>query len=341
MRPQEFHRDLERGKIHPLYYFYGSEKGLIGEAVTRIEEKALNPATREFNRELIDAGEEQISSILEKIHTLPIRSLWRLVVIRQADNAWKRDAAALLSYFENPNPSTCVVFTGEKVDLRVKFFQVLEKKGAVVAFYPPSPKEILDWVRVLAQRSGHPLSEETAAYLLDLVGPSLQGLNGEIQKIAASLQKGQKIEFADVEKLTEDTRMEGPFELPKAIGRLNLKEALRLFQKNWQQGDPPPLLLSLILRHLRSLHRAQEMRKKGLSDREIEANLHILPRQAADFWKQVRNVPPHFWEDTWKASLYADRALKSSRGDKGLLFEEYLWNLQAVVERKGLLEGRD
>jgi len=340
MKPQEFHRDLEKGKIHPLYYFHGPERGLIHEAVRRIEEKALNPATREFNRELIDAGEESSASILEKLHTLPLRSPWRLVIIRQADIVCKKEAAALISYLENPNPSTCAVFVGEKADLRLKFFQTLEKKGAVVAFYPPSPRETLEWLSVAAQQMGHLLSEEAAAFLVELTGPGLQDLKGEIEKIAASLPNGQKIGIEDIEKLTEDTRKESPFELPKALGQMDIKEALKRFQKNWQQGDSPTLLLSLIVRHFRNLHRAQEMRKKGASAREIEAALHIPPRQAADFWEQVRNLPPLFWRGAWETSLEADRTLKSSRGDRELIFEEYLWRLQALAGRKGVRAGR-
>ncbi len=340
MKPQEFYRELERNKIRPFYYFYGPERGLISEAIHRIGEKILNPLTREFNREIINAEGESSSSVLEKLHTLPLRSAWRLLIIRQADVAWKKDAAVLISYLENPNPSTCAIFTGEKADLRLKFFQMLEKKGAVVAFYSPSADEIFGWMLTAARQFGHSLSEEAGVLLLERIGPSLQDLKGEIQKIAASLQEGQEINLAEVEKLTEDNRRESPFELPKAIGRLDFKDALSLFQKNRQQGDSPTLLLSLVLRHLRNLYRAQEMRKKGVSDREIEKDLRILPRQANDFWEQVRRIPAHFWEEAWKVSMQVDRMLKSSRGEKELLFEEYLWRLSALAERKGLKGGR-
>jgi len=334
MRLQDFHLDLERGNILPLYYFYGPERSLINEALFRIEEKVLNPGAREFNREIVDAEEGGLQTILDKIHTLPLGSSRRLVVIRQADGMWKKPPSALLSYLEDPNPSTCVVLVGEKADLRMRFFQTLEKKGAAVAFYPPSSQEILRWLRGQAQQAGHSLSEDAASLLLELVGPNLQDLKGEIQKINSSLPKGQKIEAADIEKLTENTRWESPFELPRAIGRLDLKRILGLFRKAWQQGDSSPLLLALILRQLRMIRKAQELREKGTPLREIENRLHIHPREAAGFWEQVRKVPPLFWEEAWKLSLETDRALKSSRGDKEMLWEEYLWNLHRLGSRK-------
>jgi DNA polymerase-3 subunit delta len=334
MRLQDFHLDLERGNILPLYYFYGPERSLLNEALSRIEGKILNPATREFNREIVDGEEGGLQTILDKIHTLPLGSSRRLVVIRQADGMWKKPPSALLSYLEDPNPATCAVFVGEKADLRTRFFQTLEKKGAAVAFYPPSSPEILRWLRGQAQQAGHSLSEDAAVLLLELVGPNLQDLKGEIQKINSSLQKGQKIEAAHIEKLTENTRWESPFELPRAIGRLDLKKTLGLFRKAWQQGDSPSLLLALILRHLRMVCKARELREKGLPPREIENRLHIHPREAAGFWEQVRKLTPLFGEEAWKLSLETDRALKSSRGDKEMLLEDYLWNLQHLGSRK-------
>jgi DNA polymerase-3 subunit delta len=333
MKVQDFHFNLERGNILPLYYFYGPEKGLLNEALSRIEEKILNPTTREFNREIVDAEEEEWQTISDKIHTMPLGASRRLVIIRQAEGIWKKPASVLISYFEDPIPSTCAVFVGEKADLRMKFFQSLEKKGAAVGFYPPSDQEILRWLRGQAQQAGHTLSEDAASLLLELVGPNLQDLKAEIQKINSSLREGKKIEAADIEKLTENTRSESPFELPRAIGRFDLKRTLGLFRKTWQQGDAPPLLMALILRNLRMIRKAQGLKAKGLPSREIENRLHIHPREAPGFWEQVRKTPPHFWEDAWRLSLETDRGLKSSRGDKEMVMEEYLWSFYRLGKR--------
>jgi DNA polymerase III subunit delta len=334
MRSQEFHLELERGNILPLYYFYGPERNMIGEALSRIEEKILSPATREFNREIVDAEETGIQPILDKIHTLPLGASRRLVVIRQADGFWKKPSAALLSYFEAPTPSACAVFVGEKADLRTKFFTTLEKKGATVTFYPPSTQEIVRWLRAQGQQAGNPLSEEGAFLLLEMVGPNLQDLKAEIQKVCSSLPRGQKMESADIEKLTENTSLVSPFDLPKAVGRLDLKKALGLLRKALEQGEAPTLLLALVLRHLRMVRKAQEWRRKGISPRDIESRLRVHPREAAGFWEQVRIVPPLFWAEAWKISLETDRALKSSRGDKEMLLEEYLWNLNRLGRQK-------
>jgi DNA polymerase-3 subunit delta len=327
MKSQELFQEIDGGKILPLYYFYGPEEWLIEEALKKIKEKALNPATLDFNREVLDAEEDFPEAILGSLQVFPLNSPRRLVVIRQADVIWSKGPAPYFDYFANPNPSTCAVFIGEKVDLRTKFFQALEKNGAVVSFYPPYERELIRWIRFQAEQLGHSISDEALSLLLERIGPNLQELKLELQKL--TLQPGTKkfIQEEDVLALTEDIREESPFELPWAVGHLDWEKSLRLLRKNLQQGNPPLLLLSLILRQLRLIRRARELRVESCSKKEVETKLRILPQRANDFWKQVDKLSPSALEQIWPLTRETDLELKSSRLDKGLILEKYLWDL--------------
>ena len=166
---------------------------------------------------------------------------------------------------------------------------------------------------------------------MDRVGENLQELKLELQKL--SLQPGgmNRIGEKNVLALTEDTRNETPFELPLAVGRLHLKETMRLLKKNLQQGDPPLLLFSLIVRQLRLIRRAHELRANGFSKKEVEAKLKILHWRAEDFWGQVEKFPVSLLKQLWPLILETDQELKSNRSDKGLLLEKILWNLHLLA----------
>ncbi len=129
MKAQDFFHHLERGNLLPLYYFYGTERGLIDEALDRVEEKAIAPPTRDFNLKIFDAKEDPEETILDSLQVFPVRSPRTLIVIHQADSILRKESSPYTGYFSNPNPLTCLVFVGEKVDLRTKFFQALEKRG--------------------------------------------------------------------------------------------------------------------------------------------------------------------------------------------------------------------
>ncbi len=247
----------------PLYYFWGPEKWLVEDALKKVEAKALDPLTREFNREVLDGEEEAAETIIGSLQVFPIRSPWRMVIIRSADRIWKKTPSPFIDYFRNPNPQACAVFIGEKTDQRTKFFQALEDKGAIVAFFPPYEKELHRWVRSRAEQLGHPISEEASTLLLERIGSSLQDIQMELQKIILGKEPGKKIEEEDVLTMTEDTRSESLFDLPRAVGRLDSRESLRLLRKNLQQGEPPVLLFSLLVRQLRLIRRAKDLLVQG------------------------------------------------------------------------------
>ena len=340
MKASDFFREVRQGNLFLLCYFWGPEKWLIDEAVKRIEEKALVPATRDFNREILDAGETSAESILASLQAFPVRSPRRLVIIRQADQAWEKNPQPFLDYFQNPNPRTCAVFIGERADLRTRFFQTLEKKGIVVPFYPPFERELSRWIHTQAEQLGYSLTEDAVTLLVERVGANLREIQVELQKLALGKSPGKRVEEKDVLALTEDTRSESPFEFPQAVGRLNLRESLRLLHKNLQQGESPVLLFSLLVRQLRLIRRARNLRAEGLGKKEIEGKLRIHPRNAESFWRQAENFSPSLLESLWKRTLQADQRLKGSRAEKRLVLEEYLLGLLGPSPEGPQVKGR-
>jgi len=313
MNPNDFFREVRRGNLLPLYYFHGPERWLIEEALRKIEEKALSPGTRDFNREVLDAAETPPENILASLQAFPVRSPRRLVIIRMADPLWKKTPLPFVDYFQDPNPQACAVFIGEKADLRSRFFQALEKKGAVIAFHPPMERELNRWVRTQAEELGYSIAEEAAALLVERTGPNLREIRTELEKLTLGKLPRKRIEEEDILALTEDTRSESPFQLPQAVGRGNSCEALRVLRKNLQQGEPPVLLFNLVVRHLRMLQRARNLRAAGFSKKEVEGRIRIYPRQADEFWRQAEKFSPSRMENLWRAAMKADQRLKMSR----------------------------
>jgi DNA polymerase III subunit delta len=327
MRVQELFQELERGRILPLYYFYGPEKWLIEEALGKIKEKVLSPVCREFDSEVLDGEEQDAGKILGSLQTYPLRSSRRFVMIRRADFLWGKNPSPFIDYFAHLNPQTCAVFLGERADFRHSFFGALEKKGAVVSFAPLSEKEVMNWLSIRARRVGLTVTPQAILLLIDRVGTDLRELEGAVQKLALGQGAKREIGEEDILESTADIREESPFELPRAVGHMNLGKMVRLLQKNLEQGESPLLLLALITRQLRLLRKAQELRARGDSVKEVEKKLRIFPRIAKDFWEQVDRFPPSVFEKLWPITWRVDQNLKSSRLEKGLWLEEYLWGI--------------
>lgn len=327
MKFPDLFQQIAKGKILPLYYFYGPEKWLITEAIQKIKEKILNPATSDFNFKIFDGETDSEDTLWEGLQVFPVQSSHRLVIIRNAEALWKDQTVLLGKYLEDPNPFTCAIFWGEKPDPRMPFIRILERKGAVFPFYPLSEKELSRWVVNQVEQMGGQITEEAVFMLLNLVGDSLQDLYSEIQKLSLSC-RSKPIQIEDVQALAEDVRLSSPFELPRAVGHMDLPAILRGVKKNLQRGDSPLLLFSLILRQLRLIQKAKAMRATGLAKKEVEGKLKILPRFAGDFWKQVDEFPSSTAQAAfWAHALEADQGLKGGRLDKGLQLERFLLEL--------------
>ncbi len=332
MKAQDLFQDIRRGKIEPLYYFYGPERWFIKNVLERIRERVLTPATQDLNQQVFDAGEDSPDIILAALEIFPIASPQRMVVIHNADAIWKQHSAIFIHYFENLNPSTCAIFIGEKADSRAKFFRILAEKGKLVAFYPLSEREQTQWIRSQAKQLGNPITNEAITMLLERVGSSSAELNLELEKISLRKKRGQSIEEEDVVEMTGITRTETPFDLSRALGRTDWRYTVRLLHRNLEQGESPLFLLALVLRQLRLIWRAMEMQKTGCLKKEIESQLRIHPRTAHDFWKQVEDFPLSTLRELWPLTQKIDEALKSSRAPRGLLLERYLWDLCRIVK---------
>ncbi len=302
-----------------------------------MEEKLLDSATREFNREVLDGEEAEPEAIVSALQAFPLRSSRRLVIVRQAEGIGKKKTSSiLLEYFSDPNPRTCAVFIGEKADHRTKFLQALEGKGAIVAFYPPFEKDLLQWVHSRAEQLGNPISDQALFLLLERVGPGLQDLQTELEKLTLGREPGSRIEEENILAVTEDRRAGNPFEFAPAVGRLNAQEALRQLRRETRQGESAVFLFSLLVRHFRLLRKAKDLHAQGHSRREIEASLRIFSRGARDFWEQVDKFPLPLLEQLWPFTLKTDRNLNVSRCEKSLLLESYV--LRILLQCKESVE---
>ncbi len=326
MRPQELLEKISRGEICPFYYFYGPEVWLIEKTINRLKEKVLTIGNTDFNFAVFDAEYDADELILNNLLTFPINSSRRLAVIRSADIIWKSRAHVYLDYLSNPNPQSCAIFVGAKTDRRQKFFQILEREGALVAFYPLSVQEVKKWVSQRVAEAGRGITEEALSLLIELVGLDLTKLELEVQKLILGAIRGRPIDEDDVLTLSKDLRIENPFALARAVADLNLAKALSMLQKNLQQGEPPLLLLSLIARQLRLIWKAKELSNEGLPRREIEWQLKIAPYLAKDFWQQADKISLKKIKEFWPILERADLKIKTSRLPKGLILEECLWD---------------
>ena len=81
------------------------------------------------------------------------------------------------------------------------------------------------------KEKGKTLSEESADYLVEVVGDHLYDLDNALEKVFLSVGEKGTIELSDLEEITSEVKVSTVFDLTDAIGHQNLEKALGILGK--------------------------------------------------------------------------------------------------------------
>ncbi|GFE61265.1 DNA polymerase III subunit delta [Geobacter sp. AOG2] len=301
MTAQEFETAIGKGTIPPLCYLYGEETFLVERSVRQLLERAIDPSLKDFNFNVFYGNETKGVEILDAAQTLPMFAERRAVLVKRAD-ALKADVLdSLLPYVRNPAATTCLVFTGAKVDQRKKFFQELKKLGCLVEFKRLYDNKLSGFIQSEAVAHGKAIDPAGAGLLSQLIGNNLQELASQIEKLAVYCAARPRITVEDVRTIASSSKAFTAFELARFAGMRDLQNALKSLGALFRNGEDAPLMIGALTRHFRQLWRIRELLDRKVPQADIGRELNIHTFFLGELVQQAKNF---------------------SRGELGKLFEE-------------------
>ncbi len=312
MRYQDLIKEIETGKVKPVYLFSGEEEYLKEEALRKIKETLIKPEFSQFNYDLLSGKEISGTELLNRLLTLPVGGEKRLIVIRDAQKLNPSVEERIIEYLENPFHTSCLVLWAPKVDLRKKFYATIEKKEESVVFYPLKNRELSLWVRnYLAQRKKK-ISVDALDLLIERVGNNLGEMAGEIEKLLIHVEKRAEINLKDVENLVGIVKSHTIFELTDAIGKKREKEALGILSRMMDGGTSATEILYMIVRQFRLLLRIKNLLEKKFSENKIIQALALKPFVVKNLVSQAGNFSLEKLIESFENLLQAEVEIKSS-----------------------------
>ncbi|GAK61251.1 DNA polymerase III, delta subunit [Candidatus Vecturithrix granuli] len=324
----ELLKHLDQGMIKPVYLFQGQETFLIEECVERLKQTLIPPESADFNVDKF-AGKDMVAAdVLDLAQTIPFLSKWRLIIVTDIDDLSAEAQKQMLPYLSHPNPSTCLVFTGSKLDSRTKFAQVLKKAGEIVQFWKLFDRDLPQWISARAKLYGCRISLQTAAYLSEVVGNELRQLDNELKKVVA-YASDKELTPAVVERVVGNVRERDIFEMIDAVSTGNLVDALRILRQLLTEGEEPLKILALLSRQFRLLWKTKVhlVEQKSLSVTQIANKIGVSPKLAENLQKQVQRFSQIKLKQGLKRLYEVDLALKSSTNSPNILLEDLLIDL--------------
>jgi DNA polymerase-3 subunit delta len=321
---------IERGEVAPIYCLHGAERYLVDRCLGAIRAAVLGgkaAAFAAFNQDVYDLKETSIDTIINTARTLPMMAPRRLVVAKGIDGAKADTLAPLTDYAADPNPQTCLVLVGDKIDTRFKAFQVLRKAGFLHEFPALRDRELGAWITREAKQRKQAITAEAVAALAESAGPELGRIAQALEQLSLYVDTRGSITLDDVEALIPETRQRSVFELTKAIGDGDGTRALRILANMFRNREPALRVEFMLARQLRQIWRAKELSAQGAGRDQIASAIGVPPFFLDDILAPARRMSHQALARGFERLYQVDRALKSSRVDGELLLSRLVEQL--------------
>ena len=332
------------GSFERVYYLRGKDDFLKESRVRELMDAVLEPATREFNLEVL-RGDEVAADLLDTVlATPPMFAERRLVVLRDVSALKKGARAALMAYLAKPAADLVLLL----VDPAGETDDEIAAAAVVEPFDGLTDRAIPGWIVEHARTAlGVTVGKSSAVLLYEAVGADLAALASELDKLA-SYTAGGAIDDEAVRAVVGVRSGETMPDLIDAVAERNASKALSLIPVVLAQPKANAVTFIMALAtQMGAIAWGRAARDRGVPAAGIDRGLFALLKEGKAFtgrkWGDAvaawqRAIPRWTSAELTRAMnelLAADIAAKESRvSSEEQLVTSLVLSLCANPERK-------
>lgn len=238
--------------LAPVYMVLGKDDFQRKQAYSRLIYHLLGDKNDLMSLRVFEDDKIDIGQVISELHSLAFFSTKRVIVVHHAENMLKAATEKLLSYYENPSPSTYLVLTASSISGATSFYKKTEVVGVILDIPEEKPwekeKTLKDWIDQKIASHGKKIDLLANQQLLKQVGTDQAILNQEMDKLICYVGDRPQITAQDVSEICIKVNVENVWQLGEAIFRRDGATALRIAIALIQDGTP----LLILLRQIRT-----------------------------------------------------------------------------------------
>lgn len=284
--------DIKNGIIKPIYFLMGDEPYYIDKISDFIQNNVLSEEEKGFNQMVLYGRDVSIDDIVSNSKRYPMMAERQVVIVKEAQDL-SRSIEKLVSYAENPQPTTVLVinYKYKKIDKRKALYKTLKKNNVVFESKKLYDNQVADWIRRTLSPKGYAIAPKAAQMLVEFLGTDLSKISNELEKLQLIIPKDTQITPALIEENIGISKDYNNFELRKAIGyknSLKVYQIINYFADNPKDNPMPKTVSSLFgffsqLLHLHGLH--------DKSPRSVASSLKVNPYFVNEYLTAASNYP--------------------------------------------------
>ena len=291
-RIRQIVEDITSGNTKPIYFLMGEEAFYIDKISDYIENNILSEEEKGFNQMVLYGRDVSIEEIVANAKRFPMMSEKQVVIVKEAQDL-SRTIEKLVSYAENPQPTTILVFCYKykSLDKRKKLSKVIAKNGCLFESKKLYENQVGDWIGQELKGKGYQIDPKAEQMLVEFLGTDLSKINNELEKLMLVLPKGTLISAIHIEENIGISKDFNNFELRKAVGEKQIVKANQIAYYFAQNPKSNPLIMTISL--LNSFF-TQLLLYHGLKDKgkiNVSKMLRINPYFVVEYQNAARNYP--------------------------------------------------
>ena len=338
-------------KKSPIIFLFGQEEFLIGEALEKLINSYFPNKKNTYDFDLLDGGEIDERTIVERCSSFPMMSEKRLVVVKNTEKLFtgrskKADRnSSLAKYLSSPSVFSTLVFVAfidtfsgigaglagknkakfEKMIEQAKYpYNILLKNYDWIEFPKLYDNQIITWIRERFKIYGKQISQEAANLLFALTSGELRDIANEVEKICLFVGDSKEITLDDISKVTGNRRTNNVFELQKAIGVKNIALANEILFNMLATERQEMLIITMLTRYFIAIWKVQELLQKTKDSKEIADAIGVNSYFIKDYIEPAKIYSNKATENAIISLCEADFELKSSGGNNILTLQNLI-----------------
>jgi DNA polymerase-3 subunit delta len=284
--------DIKNGNIKPIYFLTGEEPYYIDKISDYIEENILDETDKGFNQQVMYGRDSTIEDIVSAAKRYPMMAERQVIIVKEAQDLSK-NIENLVSYAENPQPTTVLVlnYKYKKLDKRKKLHKAIAKTGLIYESKKLYENQVSDWIRRVLSGKKYQIEPKASQMLVEFLGTDLSKISNELDKLMIILPIESIINDKHIEDNIGISKDFNNFELRKAVGEKNILKANRIinyFSEN-PKNNPTVMTISLLNSYFTQLLLFHGLQDKSKSS--VAKALGLNPYFVDEYFLAGRNYP--------------------------------------------------
>ncbi|MER3317099.1 DNA polymerase III subunit delta [Flagellimonas lutimaris] len=245
---KEIVSEINNGNPKPIYFLMGEEPYYIDRISQYIANNVLTEDEKGFNQMVLYGKDTSVDEVVANAKRFPMMAQYQVVIVKEAQHL-SRTIESLVSYAENPQPTTILVlcYKYKKLDKRKKLYKTIKKSGELFESKKLYENQVADWIRRTLAGKKYKISPKSCVMLVEFLGTDLSKISNELDKLTLIVPVTTEITPELIEEHIGISKDFNNFELKKAIGERNVKKASRIIDYFAQNPKDNPFVVTITL----------------------------------------------------------------------------------------------